>query len=260
MPEGDTVWRTARALDQALTGARVTLSDFRTPDLAETDLTGQMINGTVARGKHLLTRVGENTTIHTHLKMEGAWHLYRPENRWRRPVDEARLILRTPRWISVGFSLGTLELIATDDEESVVGHLGPDLLGDWQPDEAVRRLSADPDRSIGEALLDQRNLAGIGNLYENEICFLSGIRPDTPVGSVTGLPRLVARAKSLLDANRDRRSQTTTGNTRHGMQYWVYRRAGQPCHRCGKKVATAMLGAAGHERAAYWCPSCQPAS
>lgn len=258
MPEGDTVWRTARALDEALTGARVTLSDFRVPDLANTDLTGQLINGTVARGKHLLTRVGDDTTIHTHLKMEGAWHLYRAETRWRRPVHQARIILRTPRWIAVGFSLGILEVIARHDEQAVVGHLGPDLLGDWQPDEAVRRLSADPERSIGEALLDQRNLAGIGNLYQNELCFLAGIRPDTPVSSIVGLPRLVARAKSLLDSNRDRRSQTTTGNTRHGMQHWVYRRAGLPCHRCGKKVATASLGPAGRERATFWCPSCQP--
>ncbi|NYG57336.1 endonuclease-8 [Nocardioides daedukensis] len=259
MPEGDTVWRTARALDKALSGARVTLSNFRVPALAELDLRGEMIHGTVSRGKHLLTRVGENTTIHTHLKMEGAWHLYRAETRWQRPVEQARVILRTPRWIAVGFSLGILEIVATDAEDSVVGHLGPDLLGEWEPDEAVRRLSTSPpERTVIEALLDQRNLAGIGNLYANELCFLSGVRPDAPMGTVTGLPRLVARAKSLLDANKERRTQTTTGNTRHGMQNWVYRRSDLPCHRCGTVIRTTMIGEPGRERAAYWCPSCQP--
>ncbi|MDT0203352.1 DNA-formamidopyrimidine glycosylase family protein [Nocardioides sp. AE5] len=259
MPEGDTVWRTARALDKALSGARITLSDFRVPTLATVDLRGQMVRATVSRGKHLLTRIGDDTTLHTHLGMEGAWHLYRAETRWRRPVDEARVVLRTPRWIAVGFALRTVEVVATNQEQSVVGHLGPDLLGDdWEPDEAVRRLSSDPGRTIGEALLDQRNLAGVGNLYLNELCFVAGIRPQAPVGSVTTLPHLVARAQTMLAANRDRRQQTTTGNTRRGLQHWVYRRTGEPCRRCGTPIETGGLGPAGQERTTWWCPACQP--
>ncbi|WP_067432156.1 Fpg/Nei family DNA glycosylase [Nocardioides jensenii] len=258
MPEGDTVWRTAQAMDKALTGARITLSDFRVPQLAEVELTGKLVNGTVSRGKHLLTRIGDDHTLHTHLKMEGAWHLYRAESRWQRPIDQARVVLRTPRWIAVGFSLGIVELLARDAEEQAVGHLGPDLLGDnWNRDEAVRRLRHDSDRPIGEALLDQRNLAGIGNLYENELCFLSGVLPTTPVSRVGDLERMVDRAKSLLEANKGRRIQTTTGNTRHGTQHWVYGRNTHPCQRCGTTIETGLLGPAGRQRTAFWCPSCQ---
>ncbi|QIX27011.1 Fpg/Nei family DNA glycosylase [Nocardioides sp. JQ2195] len=258
MPEGDTVWRTARALDSALTGARITMSDFRVPSLAEVDLRGRLVNGTVSRGKHLLTRIGDDHLLHTHLKMEGSWHLYRSESRWQRPVEQARVVLRTPRWIAVGFSLGVLELLGADETERAVGHLGPDLLGeDWSPDEAIRRLMVAPDRTIGEALLDQRNLAGIGNLYRSELCFLNGILPTTPVAEIRDLRRLMARAKALLEANKTRRIQTTTGNTRHGHQHWVYGRNGQPCARCGTTVRMEMIGTPGRERAAYWCPSCQ---
>lgn len=259
MPEGDTVWRTARALDKALAGSRILGSDFRVPQLAETDLTGQLVHDTVSRGKHLFTRIGDDLTIHSHLKMEGSWHLYRPETRWRRPTHEARVVLLTPRWIAVGFSLGVLELLPRDQEEKAVAHLGPDLLGpDWDLAAAVHRLAADPDRTIGEALLDQRNLAGIGNLYAAEVCFLSGVHPRTPVGRVAALPRLVERARAVLSANRHRSTQSTTGTTRRGQQHWVYRRDGQPCLRCGTVVESAMLGPAGRERATYWCPACQP--
>lgn len=255
MPEGDTVWRTAQTMDQALSGARLTASDFRVPSLAEVDLRSELVLGTVSHGKHLLTRIGGGHTLHTHLKMEGAWHLYRPETRWRRPVDQARVVLKTPRWIAVGFSLGIVELLPTEAEHDAVGHLGPDLLGDWDHDEAVRRLRHDGTRPIGEALLDQRNLAGIGNLYENELCFLTGVLPSTPVAEVTHLERMVIRAKSLLEANKSRSMQTTTGNTRHGKQHWVYRRS--TCQRCNTAIRTATLGPAGRERATYWCPSCQ---
>lgn len=258
MPEGDTVWRTARALDSALTGARITLSDFRVPALAEVDLRGLLVNGTVARGKHLLTSIGDDHVLHSHLKMEGAWHLYRSESRWQRPVDQARVVLRTPRWIAVGFSLGILDLLPAGAADQALSHLGPDLLGDdWSRTDAVARLAREPERSIGEALLDQRNLAGIGNLYRSELCFLTGILPTTPVGKVSDLGHLVDRAKALLEANKQRRMQTTTGNTRHGHQHWVYGRNGQPCQRCGTTVVMEMLGTRDRQRAAYWCPSCQ---
>ena len=255
MPEGDTVWRTARTLDQALSGARILSSDFRVPSLAEVDLSGQLVDATISRGKHLLTRLGGGQTLHTHLKMEGAWHLYRPETRWRRPAHQARVVLRTPRWIAVGFSLGIVEMVPTDSEHESVGHLGPDLLDEWNRDEALRRLGRDAERPIGEALLDQRNLAGIGNLYENELCFLTGVLPSTPVAHVPDLKRMVDRAKALLEANKERRVQTTTGNTRTGHQHWVYRRS--TCQRCQTPIRTAMLGPQGQERSTYWCPSCQ---
>ena len=240
MPEGDTVWRTAHHLDKALTGKVLVETDFRVPAHATLDLSGRTVEGTVARGKHLLTRIGPDHTLHTHLKMEGSWHLYQPGTPWRRPAHEARVVLRT-------------------EEDSVVGHLGPDLLGpDWDEDEALRRLRADPGRPLIEALLDQRLLAGIGNLYANELCFLAGAHPRLPVGEVADLPRLVRRARSALEANKLRVEQTLTGDTRRGHQTWVYRRDRQPCRRCGTRIQVAELGPAGKERATYWCPSCQP--
>ena len=259
MPEGDTVWRTARSLDQALSGATLTGVDFRVPELATVHLTGQMVHETVARGKHLLTRIGDDHTLHTHLKMEGAWHLYRPESRWRRPRHEARVVLRSPRWNAVGFALGVVELLARDDEDSAVGHLGPDLLGpDWDAATAVQRLLADPDRPLNEALLDQRNLAGLGNLYVNELCFITGRHPRSRVGDVPDLPRLVLRAAALLRANRERTEQATTGDIRRGHTSWVYRRERAACRRCGTRIEVAMTGPDGRERATYWCPACQP--
>ena len=258
MPEGDTVWRTALHLDRALSGRVLLGTDFRVPAHATLDLAGQRVEETVSRGKHLLTRIGAEHTLHTHLKMEGAWHLYRTGSGWRRPAHEARVVLRTDDWTAVGFALGIVEVLPRAAEDTAVGHLGPDLLGtDWDDEEAVRRLIADPARPVAEALLDQRNLAGIGNVYKCELCFLSGVDPRTPVGSVPGLPRLVARAHQLLVANRDRVERITTGDRRRGGHLWVYGRRG-PCLRCGTPVSRADLGPVGQERPTYWCPTCQP--
>ena len=188
VPEGDTVFRAARLLDRALTGRVLTASDFRVPQHATADLSGGTVVGTVSRGKHLLTRVDrgpEAWTLHTHLKMEGAWRVLDAGQRWPRPAHQARVVLTTADKVAVGFSLGVVELLERDAEETAVGHLGPDLLGpDWDADEAVRRLLAEPDRPVRDALLDQRNLAGIGNMYAAELCFVGGVHPQTPVGQV----------------------------------------------------------------------------
>jgi len=259
VPEGDTVWRTALHLDRALTGATLVETDFRVPAHATLDLSGRVVEATVARGKHLLTRIGADHTLHTHLKMEGSWHLYRPGTRWRRPAHDARVVLRTAEWTAVGFSLGVTEVVARDAEDTVVGHLGPDLLGpDWDEPEALRRLLADPGRPVADAILDQRNLAGLGNLYKNELCFVVGVHPWLPVGEVPDLPRLVRRGRAALEANKNRVEQTMTGDTRRGRQHWVYRRERQPCRRCGTRIRVAQLGPATQERATYWCPVCQP--
>jgi endonuclease-8 len=264
VPEGDTVWRTAHHLDRALSGQVLAATDFRVPALATSDLSGRLVTETVARGKHLLTRIGdgaEAVTLHTHLKMEGAWHLYHPDTRWRRPSHEARVVLRTEEWTAVGFSLGIVELLARSEEEGVVGHLGPDLLGpDWDLDEAVRRVAGEPERPVGEAILDQRNVAGIGNMYKSELCFLLGLHPWRPVREVPDLAALLEKAHRVLEANKLRAAQTTTGDTRRGRQVWVYRRERQPCRRCGTPVEVAMQGAEGKERGTYWCPTCQPSS
>jgi endonuclease-8 len=258
VPEGDTVWRTARHLDHALHGSVLTASDFRVPELATVDLSGRSVQETVSRGKHLLTRIGADHTLHTHLKMEGAWHLYRPATGWRRPAHEARVVLRTQEWVAVGFSLGVVELLERQHEARAVGHLGPDLLGpDWDEQEAVRRLLADPETPLGDALLDQTRLAGIGNLYRSELCFVTGVLPTRPVAQVPDLVRVVRRAKAMLEANKERVEQSTTGDLRHGRRTWVYGRERERCRRCGTGIRLAMQGPEGRERAVYWCPRCQ---
>ena len=264
MPEGDTVWRTAHHLDKALSGQVLAATDFRVPAYATLDLAGRRVVETVARGKHLLTRIGEGeeaVTLHTHLKMEGSWHLYRTGTAWRRPAHLARVVLRTQEWTAVGFSLGVVEVVSRADEDQLVGHLGPDLLGpDWDLDEAVRRVRSDPGRAVGEALLDQRNLAGVGNMYKSELCFLLGLNPWLPVRDVPDVSALLRRAKRVLEANKLRTAQATTGDTRRGKELWVYRRDKQPCRRCGTTIEVGMQGSELQERATYWCPSCQPAT
>ena len=259
MPEGDTVHRTARRLHRALAGQPLTGTDFRVPRLATTDLTGSLVVESIARGKHLLTRFegAEALTLHTHLKMEGSWRVYARGERWKRPAHQARVVLETARHQAVGFSLGIVELIPTSQEPDVVGHLGPDLLGpDWDEDEALRRLRADPDRPLVEALLDQTRIAGIGNMYAAELCFVSGLHPQTPVSEVPDLPRLVRVARQRLEQTVTRATQATTGNLRE--PFWVYRRDKAPCRRCGTPIEVAMRGEPGRERASYWCPRCQP--
>ena len=261
MPEGDTVHRAAAALDRALTGRTLTLTDFRVPALATVDLTGGTPIRTLARGKHLITRIDHEQawTLHTHLKMEGSWHLYAGAQKWRRPVEQARVVLGVEGRTAVGFSLGIVELVPRHAEADLTAHLGPDLLGpDWDEATALARLAAAPDRPVGEALLDQTNLAGIGNMYMAELCFTSGIHPTTAVSDVPDLPRLVRRARLMLEANKARAIQSTTGDLRPRERMWVYRRDKSPCRRCGTPIRVAMVGPLERQRAAYWCPSCQP--
>ena len=257
MPEGDTVYRTAANLDAALAGSVLIRCDIRVPAFATVDLSGDTVEGVASRGKHLLVRVGDHS-IHSHLKMEGSWHVYRHGTKWRRPAWQARAILASADWVAVGFQLGTLDVVARDDEASVVGYLGPDLLGlDWNADEALLRLTADPARAVGLALLDQRVMAGLGNVYRNELCFLSGALPNRPVGSIENPAKLVALAHRLIDANKDRVERTTTGTLR-GDTDWVYRREGKPCLRCGTRVERGELGETALQlRDIYWCPQCQ---
>lgn len=256
MPEGDSVWHTARRLD-VLTGQVLTGSDFRVPSLAEVDLAGRTVLETTTRGKHLLTRLEGGMTLHSHLRMEGRWDVQDAGAAWHRPAHEARVVLRTATTQAIGFAV-LVDLVGTAAEDSLVGHLGPDLLGDdWDAAEAVRRIERMPHLAIGEALLDQRNLAGIGNVYRAEICFISGVDPHTKVSDVPDLPRMVERSQQLLEAHRNRASRITTGDRRPGRRLWVYGRRG-PCLRCGTPIRTGELGPEGQERALWWCPSCQP--
>ncbi|WP_406194554.1 DNA glycosylase [Kitasatospora sp. NBC_01560] len=259
MPEGDSVYRAAARLHAALAGRVLTTADLRVPAHATAALAGRHVLEVAPRGKHLLTRLDGGLTLHTHLRMDGRWEVYRPGERWTGgPAHQIRAVLGTDGATAVGYRLPVVELLRTADEERAVGHLGPDLLGPgWDAAEAVRRLLAHPERPVAEALLDQRNLAGIGNVYANELCFLAGVTPWTPIGDLPRPDRLVERARQLLDANRLRPGHITTGDTRPGRRHWVYGRAGRPCPRCGTQVLTATRGTPPQDRVAFWCPYCQ---
>jgi endonuclease-8 len=283
VPEGDSVFRAAAQLQAALAGQQLISTDFRVPRFATLRLGGWTVAEVVPRGKHLLMRLQgpakpggtgpaepDRLTIHSHLKMEGTWQVYPPGGRWRKPGFTARCVLRTAAADAVGFSLGILEVVRTSDEDSVVGHLGPDLLGpDWDLAEAERRIRAAPGVPIGVALLDQRNLAGIGNIYRCEACFLAGVHPGLPVSAVPDLAAIITDAKSLLEANLGAGRRTTVLNPRgrpvgrtSGLPgYWVYRREHQPCLKCGTPVRRGVLArdAGTEERDIYYCPTCQPA-
>lgn len=256
MPEGDTVFRTARQIHEALGGQTVTRFDVRVPRSALADLTGQTVQACIPRGKHLLLRIGDHT-LHSHLKMEGRWHVYRPGEKWRAPAFQARAIVGTERADAVGFELAMVEVIPTAEEDRIVGHLGPDpLADDWDAAEAARRVGADA-RAAHVAVLDQRNVAGFGNVYANEMLFVRGIRPQTPATEVDAAALIDAGAR-MIQANRDRSRRVFTGDARPGRGMWVYGREARPCRRCGTPVRAGALGAGPTaERNVFWCPTCQ---
>jgi endonuclease-8 len=260
MPEGDTVWQAARRLHTALAGKVLTRSDLRVPKYATADLTGRTVLDVTPRGKHLLTRIEGGLTLHSHLRMDGSWKVYANGRPWSGgPAHQIRAILAAADRTAVGYRLPVLELLRTADETRAVGHLGPDLLGpDWNPDGALENLLQDPTRPLGEALLDQRNLAGIGNVYKSELCFLLRVTPWLPIGELPAdrAAQLPALAKKLLEANRDRPTRITTG--RRDQNLFVYGRAPRPCLRCGTSIRRADQGDGSRERPTYWCPTCQP--
>ncbi|MGB9279042.1 MAG: DNA-formamidopyrimidine glycosylase family protein [Pseudonocardiaceae bacterium] len=261
MPEGDTVYLAAKRLSAALSGNRLTRGELRHPRLAEHDLSGRTVLDVHSVGKHLFTRFDDGRSLHTHFRMDGCWHLYQPGQRWRRPPHQARAVLTTQHRVAVGFLLHDMALVASQDEHQLVGHLGPDLLnprwGDHDAAIAAQRLRAHSGVELGLALLDQRIMAGIGNLYKTEMCFLLGVPPWIPVRDIDA-DAVVALARRLLLVNADRPEQSTTGELARGRQHWVYERSGRPCRRCGERVLRAAQGAGIYTRTTYYCPRCQP--
>ena len=260
MPEGDTVWLTAHRLNQALAGRPLTVSDFRVPALATSDLRGRTVAEVLARGKHILVRLDDDLTVHSHLRMDGSWYLSRAGARppRRHPEHMIRARLGNAEWLATGYRVHDLRIVARAGEAEFVGHLGPDILGpDWDPARAAANLARDPGIAIGEALLDQSNLAGIGNLYKCEVLFMERVSPWTPVGQVPDLERMVGTAYRALRANRDHPEQSTTGYLERGREHWVYGRLGEPCLRCRTPIARADQGRPPRQRPTYWCPQCQ---
>jgi endonuclease-8 len=261
MPEGDTVWLTAARLHQALAGQELSLSDFRVPALATVDLRGRQVSEVIARGKHILIRLDGDLTVHSHLRMDGSWYLSAARGRTprRHPDHMIRARLGNAEWLATGYRVHDLKVVTHAGEAELVGHLGPDLLGpDWDAATAVTKLLREPDVMIGEALLDQRNLAGIGNLYKSEVLFIERVNPWTRIADVPDLEHMVTTAHRLLRANRDHPEQSTTGYLERGRQHWVYGRFSEACLRCRTPIARAMQGEPPQQRSTYWCPRCQP--
>jgi len=288
VPEGDTIWLAAKRLDTALRGSPLIASDLRTPRLATRCLAGRTILEVAPAGKHLLMRFDHGWTLHSHLRMDGSWHLYRPGCAWRGgPTHTIRAILRTSEWTAVGFRVHDLHLIRTRDEHRLIGHLGPDILAGeqvvgeqvvgeqvvgelpanprgpgpmagWDPARVLTGLAGQPEREIGSALLDQRILAGVGNIYRCEALFLTGVNPWQRVATVPDLVAVIDQVRALMVRNRGRSSQSTTGADGHDRAHYVHGRNHRPCRRCGTPIRTADQGVPPATRVTYWCPSCQP--
>ena len=271
MPEGDSVWLLARKLDRGLKGKRVERSSLRVPKLATRDLSGRTVLEHVTHGKHLLTRFsdgdsGPAVTLHSHLLMDGEWSVVRPGKRLpSRLMPEVRVLLEVAGGqTAYGLRLHQLDLVATSAEDELVGHLGPDpLRADWDAEEAVRRLVQDPGRPLVSAMLDQTLMAGVGNLWANELAFVIGRSPWTPIGELgpDGVRRLVDRARTALhhSATVPGAYQVTTGSNRRGEDHWVAGRQRRPCLRCGTTVLMAPeIENDPDNRRTWWCPHCQP--
>ena len=287
MPEGDTIFRAARTLHRALAGRTVTRFESVFPALSRVDvdepLAGRTVDRVEARGKHLLMwfsgrRVSPVASaketplvLRTHMRMNGSWHIYRPQERWRRPHRDMRILLETAEFHAVGFNVPVAEFLTPDalERSQPIKDLGPDpLADDFRHDDAVARILARADLEVSDALLDQRAIAGIGNVYKSEVLFASRINPFVKVGMLgsADVQRIVAAATKFMRANVSERSpagietyrglRRTTGRADPGARLWVYGRAGKPCRRCGTAISYRRQGP--HARSTYWCPRCQP--
>jgi endonuclease VIII len=261
MPEGDTIHRAAASLRRALVGRELTRVEVpRQPP--PHPRVGATIDRVEARGKHLLITTSDGLVVHTHQRMTGSWHLYRPGERWRKSARAARVVLGADGVTAVCFASPVVEILdlAAVRRHPVLRRLGPDLCEPVPDlDESVRRSQQlGAARPIGEVLLDQRVASGIGNVYRCDVLFLHGLHPTTPTDAIPAEGRrvLFATAAELLRANLETRSRTTVADAADGT-LWVYGRAGEPCRRCGTAVERGHLGE--QARVVYWCPSCQPA-
>lgn len=263
MPEGDSVYRLRGRLDAATRGARVGDGELRSGNAAGRSLAGLAIDSYDTHGKHLLTRFDDGSTLHTHLRMQGSWTITRAGRSLPTAArGKARVRLRLLDGREVwGLDLPVVELVPTARESDVVGYLGPDpLREDWDAAEAVARLSVRPERTVVAALLDQTRIAGLGNLWVNEVAFLRGIHPLAPIGG-TDVAALVATAARCLrvSATVPGMYQVTTGDRRTGASHWVVGRAGRPCLRCGTRVRVRdEVQNDPERRRTWWCPRCQP--
>jgi endonuclease-8 len=265
VPEGDILRRAARTLDEALAGQRLVRAELRWPSAAGVDLVGATVLRTIPYGKHLFTRFDDGRSLHTHLRMEGSWRLSRsgtPEARARSPW--VRAVLGSERWTAVGHRLGMLDVVRTEDEHTLIGHLGPDVLAADFPGpglaETLRRVAAQGDVPIAEVLLDQRVCAGIGTLYAAESLYARRLWPWTPAGAVRDVPSLLMTARRLMERSVASPTPTATGDGPRGLTSWVHDRADRPCLRCGTPIVRGTARRPPMERPIFYCPRCQTGS
>jgi endonuclease-8 len=264
VPEGDTILRSATRMNSALAGRAVTAFRSRLPALAlaarRLRVEGSRVAAVEARGKHLLVRFSTGACLHTHMGMTGSWHLYRAGSRWQKPEAMARVVIEAPPVVAVCFVPRVAELLPPGGEAAhpSLAALGPDVLAparDAAP--AVSGLRARGGDEIGAALLDQAALSGIGNIFKSESLFLSGVDPFAPVDALDD-PTLTRVVRNAMRAMHRSVTEGTGDPDAQGRgRYWVYRRSGRPCRRCGATVRMARQGPL--RRSTYWCPTCQPA-
>jgi endonuclease-8 len=274
MPEGDTIFRAAAALHRALAGQVIVRFDTAFAHLArvhdDTPVTGRVVETCESVGKHLLIWFSGDLILRTHMRMSGSWHLYRPGEAWQRPARDMRVRLDSDAWVAVAFTVPVAEFLRSRDlpRNRALAPLGPDLLSPTlDRDEARRRLAAAGLRPIADALLDQRVVSGIGNVYRSEVLFLSGIHPDRPASALDHdeLARIVETAVPLMRANTGPGAATgivtrpglrrTTRRAQPDEDLWVYGRRGRPCRKCGTPIESVKRGL--DARSIYWCPKCQ---
>ncbi|MGE0814277.1 MAG: DNA-formamidopyrimidine glycosylase family protein [Vicinamibacterales bacterium] len=268
MPEGDTIARAAARLHEALAGQGVTAFEAalaRVRTAAENHpLRGRVVERVAAHGKHLVMQFSGDLLLRSHLRMHGSWHLYRPGERWQRARHAMRLRLETPEWQAVAFDVYDAELVAAPSARrlAAIAALGPDLVDPaLDPGAAAARILASGARPIAAVLLDQRVVAGLGNVLRSEVLFLEGVAPDRAASTLPpeAVARLVARGARELRRNAAPTAarRLTTGRLSPDEALWVYQRTGRPCRRCGEPIRSGPDGPGG--RRVYWCPRCQPA-
>ncbi|MDO4927478.1 MAG: DNA-formamidopyrimidine glycosylase family protein [Corynebacterium sp.] len=262
MPEGDSIYQLSKRL-QWMTGREITATDIRVPRYATADFGGQTVQKVWPYGKHLFMRF-EQEILQTHLKMEGSWAIYQTGQRWKKPGYLARVVLTMDQVQLVGFQLGMVRVYPAAEYSARIADLGPDVLGvQWSEIgevQAKANLLAQPTRAIGLALLDQRVLAGVGNEYRAEICFLLGIHPATPIAAVD-VDATLDLTRRLMWDNRNSVLRVTTGIAKPGRTTYVFGRNHKPCRRCGTRIQkSSLVGDITQEleRIIWWCPQCQP--
>lgn len=275
MPEGDTIFRAARTLHRALAGEIVTAFESVLPKLerveVDTPVTGRSVEKVEASGKWLLIHFSGGLILLTHMLMSGSWHIYRPGERWKRRAIDMRIVIRTPKIEAVAFKVPIAEFHNADSlrRRRVFNQLGPSVLAPAYDDgDILRRLRSRPETAVGEALLTQSLLAGIGNVFKSEICFACGVNPFRTIGtlSISELACLSATARKFMEANVTDTSgdhivtytgiRRTTGRADREENLWVYRRKGEACRRCGASIESRKQGL--DARTTFWCPNCQP--